>query len=305
MYNLYTEQWRKHQISDQEVIPPTTYAPCAVAIGSCIYMFDGRDRILKEQTNSLWTLTRTHGCFHRSEVDNQNGVKLPSPRYQHRGWEYKGQLWIFGGYGSPLDRHHREYGDFAVNTTRGDGEGANNQLLCYDPSTQKWTNPECSGSVPLPRFNHASSIIQKKVWLRGGANENYRDLDDLFQLDMNSHIWTQIESGQIKPDSLDSIKYSLTAISETELILVNVLWEGSCHSHYSSDAWIMDLTSQSWKKYASPRDHRCWHNAVVSCVNRSVTVTGGYKGCTGGSYTPTYHVMLEPKSLQQLAMKTI
>ena len=245
------------------------------------------------------------GVFQWREVDNRNGVKFPSPRYKHRGWEYRGSLWVFGGYGSPLDIYINEYGDFAMNTIYGDDQGANNQLLCYDPSTQKWTNPECSGSVPLPRFNHASSVIQNKVWLLGGANENCRDLDELFQFDMNSLIWTQIESGLIKPDSLNCMKYSLTAISETELILVNVFWEGSCHSYYSSVAWIIYLTSQSWKQYTSPRDHRRWYNAVVSGVNRSVIVTGGYKGCTGGSYMPTYHVMLEPKSLQQLAMKTI
>ena len=212
---------------------------------------------------------------------------------------YEGCLWIFGGYGSPLDRYLNEYGDFAVNTIY-DDQGANNQLLCYDPSTQKWTNPECSGSVPFPRFNHASSIIKNKVWLFGGADEIGRDLDDLFQFHMSSHIWTQIESGQIKPACMTIITYSLTAISETELILMNVFWVG-----YTNIAvWIMDLTSQSWKQYTSPRDHRRHHNAAVSGVNRSVIVTGGF-GASIGSYTPTYHLMLEPKSLQQLATKTI
>ena len=254
-------------------------------------------------------LTRTHGCFHWSEIDNRKGLKLPSPRYKHRGWEYNGHLWIFGGYGSPLDIYLNEYGNFAVNTIY-DDQGTNNQLLCYDPSTQQWTNPECSGSVPFPQFNHASSIIQNKVWLFGGDDEDCMNLDDLFQFAMSSYmdiyfiwtqiiclIWTQIESGQVKPNCM---KYSLTAISETELISVNVFWVGSSNS----DVWIMDLTSQTWKQYTSPRDHRRFHNAAVSGVNWSVIVTGG-DGSTGGTYTHTYHVMLEPKSLQQLAMKTV
>ena len=108
----------------------------------------------------------------------------------------------------------------------------------YDPSTQKWTNPECSESVPSPRSDYASTIIQNKVWTFEGTDQNQRRLCDLFQLNIHSHIWTQIESGQVKPDCRDC--YSLTAISETELILVNLGWEDSGHR---SDAWIMGLLS--------------------------------------------------------------
>ena len=42
-------------------------------------------------------------------------------------------------------------------------------------------------------------------------------------------------------------------------------------------------------------------------MNKSVTIIGGITAneATNQSYTSTLHVMLEPKSLQQLAMKTI
>ena len=182
----------------------------------------------------------------------------------------------------------------------------NNQLLCYDPSSQILTNPQCCGDVPSPRSNYGSTIVKDKVWLYGGIDKNSIPQDDLFQIDMYSLIWTEIESGKIKPNCMSA---SLSAISETEVVIVDDRWKGSCNRRhmYGSDVLILDLTSQTWKQCTSHRDHPRYHNAVVSGVNRSVIITGGknHQDEHGSSYTSTYHMMLEAKSLQQLAMKTI
>ena len=298
MYNLYTEQWRQHQIPEHEVAPPAINDPCAVAIGTCIYLFGGTNKITLDMTNALWKLTKTQGYFHWDKAACQSSVKLPSPRWRHSGWEYGGCLWIFGGYGSPLDQYLNDHGDFTLYPQGIYGEGFNNQLLCYDPSTQTWTNPECFGAVPLPQCGFASTIIQNKVWLFDGADEDFGTPSALFQIDMHSQMWTQIESGQVKPDCINC---SLTAISETELILVNENWGGSGY------AWIMNLTSHTWKLYTPQRDHRHPDHAVALGVNRNVIITGGSHDheARGSRYPSTCHVMLEPKSLQQLAMKTI
>ena len=304
VYNLYTEQWERYEIPDHKKAPPRVKEPFAVTVGTCIYMFAGRGMAFTNIKNTLWKLTRTHGYFQWSKVVYQSGLKRPSPRCDHRGWEYGGCLWIFGGYGRPFDGYLSENGTFTVDDQSSLGEGVNNQLLCYDPSTQIWTNPQCYGSVPSPRSEYGSTVIKDNVWLFGGYNENYGHHDDLFQIDMYSRTWTLIESGNIKPHC---VRVSLTAISETELVLVDDQWEGSRSRCYGSDIWILDLTRQTWKQYTSHRDHPRCYNTVVSGVNRSAVITGGmnYRDQHGSSYTSTYHVMLEPKSLQQLAMKTI
>ena len=42
-YNLYTEQWRKHQIPDKKNAPHPVAAACAATIKEHIYMFGGWD----------------------------------------------------------------------------------------------------------------------------------------------------------------------------------------------------------------------------------------------------------------------
>ena len=95
MYNLYTEQWRKHVIPYRNLAPPPSRDSCAVAVGSDIYMFGGylyRDG----DTNSLWKLTiSATGCFVWSQIIDKNQEKTPSPRSDHSGWEYAGKVWPF------------------------------------------------------------------------------------------------------------------------------------------------------------------------------------------------------------------
>ena len=73
-----------------------------------------------------------------------------------------------------------------------------------------------------------------------------------------------------------------------------------------SDTWIMDLSSQTWRKYASNLDHHRENHTGSFGVNKSIIIIGGYNDShTYKTYTPTFEVMLEPKSLRWLAMKTI
>ena len=78
----------------------------------------------------------------------------------------------------------------------------NNQLLCFNPSTKKWTNPQCFGDVPSPRATHKTAITDNKVWLFVGLNEFKFPLEDLFDFNMQSCVWTQIEGGQINQENI-------------------------------------------------------------------------------------------------------
>ena len=296
IYNLYTEQWRKNHTSYQEKIPPTLEATCGVTIGAHIYMFGGWDISEMCETNALWELSRTtQSNFHWDEVDYQSPVNsLPSPRYDHCGWGYAECLWIFGGYGPSLHEYLNGHGEHDDPYS----EGRNNQLLCYDPSTQRWTNPQCLGSVPLPLLSVRSAVVNDKVWLLGSFDEDLDALCALYQLDMHSLSWAKIESCPVTREYLGS----LNVISERELVSVNYEWKRT-----GGNILIMDLTTQTWKEYNAPGDQSRYGNSVALGLNRSVIVTGGNDDtdCAYETYTSTFHVMLETKSLQQLPMKTV
>ena len=167
MYNVYTDQWRKYDATGEKSAPPALAGACATAIDTDIYMFGGFNIELLRHTNEIWKLTRApQGYFDWSKLIFQHDKKLPSPRVGHSGWEYEKHLWIFGGDVQVSSKHLNDHGDFSDLYT--------NQLLCYDPSTQMWTNPQCFGSLPSPRSDHSTDIIRDKVWLFGGIGSGNR-----------------------------------------------------------------------------------------------------------------------------------
>ena len=240
MYNVYTEQWGKYVIPKGKKVPPGTMDSSAVFIQGDIIMFGGR-RVhpVTEYTNAVWRLSRTpKRHFEWSKHMTRTKKKAPSPRLCHSGWEYKGQLWTFGGEGPPLAGYLSDYGDFWGNVF-----GENNQLLCYDPLSKDWRNLNPSGTIPEPRASHASTIIGDKVWLYGGyCLHPELFYDELYELNMISLTWTEIQFKQLKP--LYRASCSLTAVTENQIVL-----HGGQSTSYESlnDTWILDLSSLSWK----------------------------------------------------------
>ena len=266
--------------------PNAVTRACAAAIGADIYMFGGTTSFsINNSTNELWKLT-IQECLNWSKIEPQD-VKLPCPRYGHSGWEYAQCLWVFGGAGRFSTEYLSDHGDISLLGT--------NQLLCYDSSTQKWTNPQCFGSVPYPRMYHSTTVIKDKVWLFGGRPSVSHS--DLFELDMRSCTWTEIRTGQTKPG--ERYCSTLTAVSDRQL----VLHAGISSSTTLNDTWILDLQTQAWTQYTSHHDHTRYTHTGTLGINKVIIITGGFN--YDKTYTPTFHVMLEPKSLQQLAMKII
>ena len=62
----------------------------------------------------------------------------------HTGWEYAGKLCVFGGRGPSPEGYLNDYGDIAGDFLM----KLNNQLLCYNPNSKRWTNPQCFGATP-------------------------------------------------------------------------------------------------------------------------------------------------------------
>ena len=146
-YNLCIGEWKRYDIPQNEIAPPTLEGACAVALGSSIFMFGGYDYAMERRyRNDMWRLNTTlEGHFVWSKITNKHSSKEPSPRSSHSGWEYRDNLYVFGGIGRSIRGYLSEHGNFS-----GRPFGYNNQLLCFDPFTETWTNPKCSGSVPEP-----------------------------------------------------------------------------------------------------------------------------------------------------------
>ena len=207
-------------------------------------------------------------------------------------------MWILAGFGPQLDGYLNDHdGEHS-----GGNVGANNQLLKFNPVIKEWSNPKSSGTVPTYNLMHTTTAIGHKVWYN---NTGIFDelLRSLYQLDMQSLIWTCIQFNLPNPQM--RCFCSLNALTESKLVM-----HGGVSIYESlSDTWILDVPSQSWKKYwytsykAHPRE--C-HTGSLG-LNNDIIIIGG-RSCNSEEtvvHKEIFHVTFEPKYLQQLAMQTV
>ena len=170
VYNWYTEAWKKHSASieeitkqlgnDAEYLSLASHSACAAAIGADIFLFGRMEHRggVRFSINPLMKLSRNNqGEFSWSCIKYQS--KIRSSRYAYQtGWGYAEKLWIFGGGGVEVDDYLNYNGGFDLTRSY---YNYNNQLLCFDPSCEKCTNPQCSGNIPEPRSLHSTAILKR------------------------------------------------------------------------------------------------------------------------------------------------
>ena len=93
-------------------------------------------------------------------------------------------MWVFGGFGPSPVNVLNDHGNFDLWDPLSDG--TNNQLLSFDPSTKTWTNAECFGDIPSPRWGASIAMVEDTVWLHGGSNHSDFDKSDFYELNMLS-----------------------------------------------------------------------------------------------------------------------
>ena len=67
----------------------------------------------------------------------------------------------------------------------GHGDQYYNDTWSFDISTRKWTELQCTGSIPPPRSCHAAILVDGVMYVFGGLKYNTY-LDDLFGLQLSS-----------------------------------------------------------------------------------------------------------------------
>ena len=307
MYNIYTEQWRKYVIPEEKPAPPATSNFAGAVIANECYLFGGlvqnQGGAATKFVNALWKLTKkTSGYYSWKKIQFLIKMLPPAPRYSHNGWEVQGKLWIFGGVceSASFGYYLNIFGEFRNYVHE---QCVNNQLLCFNPCSNTWTNPKCTGMVPSPRAACATAIIGDMVWFYGGYDHNNRELNELYELNMESLSWTQVQTGGPKPQCCSLS--TLTAITESKLVLHG----GSAGRRIViNEIWILDLPSKSWEKYESSKDEPRYAHTASLGINKSIIIIGGLNRDDERKPFPCiepFTLRLEPKSLEQLAMKSV
>jgi N-acetylneuraminic acid mutarotase len=67
-----------------------------------------------------------------------------------------------------------------------DGTHRFNDTWSFNISTRKWTELQCTGSIPSPRAGHTAVLIDDVMYVFGGLSNDKTYLDDLTALDLSS-----------------------------------------------------------------------------------------------------------------------
>ncbi|GFS24429.1 kelch domain-containing protein 3 [Elysia marginata] len=126
----------------------------ATAIGSTMYVFGGRCDVGGDQftnneiyCNRIMSLDTSTNTWTRLTSTTPNA---PGGRRSHSAFEYKGLIYIFGGYNGVREIHY-------------------NDLHCLDPVTLQWRKLKVQGSYPSPRRRQCACVVGSKVYLFGGT----------------------------------------------------------------------------------------------------------------------------------------
>ncbi|ELR12866.1 ADPribosylation factor subfamily protein [Acanthamoeba castellanii str. Neff] len=134
----------------------------------------------------------------RGEWEVEQGSGVVPNRYGHTAVVHDGAMWVFGG----VD----EDNTYA------------NSVYVYHFGTRSWRRLPCFGSLPAPRTRHAATLYEARLMLVfGGCDRGGRCLDDLWVLDLDSHVWTCLgpasssSSADVAAASTSAAKGSTTA----------------------------------------------------------------------------------------------
>ena len=170
-----------------------------------------------------------------------------------------------------MDHHDFDYTE--IDEPRSEGSGWSNQLVCYCPSSNKWTWPKTHGRTPLPRAGHAIATIENKVYVFGGRHGHLR-LCDLHCLDMHTMTWVLVlPDSRSGPGPSGRSWHSLVSLGGASLLLFGGF---SNESSPLKDCWILDVanTAVTWRRSTLALcESRWWHTMVV--LGYTIIVTGG------------------------------
>ena len=294
MYNLYTDLWKKYVIPAGEKTPPLqseSHRLIGVTIKTDIYVFAAP----RGNLGTVWQLKRERKGFSWHEVPVK---KTPSYRYHMTGWQYEEKMWIFGGHGpSPVD--FGNLSEFAEFCSGYNNHITSNQLLSFDPSCNEWKNLKCSGAVPSPRYKCTSALIDNEAWVHGGNKDEHER--ELYNLNMSKLSWTQIECKPQLPELFNAPLIGGFIGTCSKLVLHGVL--DPFTNKARNITCVLDLSSLSWREYKTKSQIIVSDQEGISGLNSCVLI-GGIVG-REQNYKEALFVRLEPKSLQQLAMKII
>ncbi|KAF8499883.1 hypothetical protein F5888DRAFT_117731 [Russula emetica] len=170
LLNLVSREWTRIVVNGPG--PGGRCYHTMTLFGSKLVVFGGWTA--KGHLNDIWAVDLN--CLNSNpfweSYEPAPGNEKPLPRANHVSVTTGDRIIIFCGYGGRSDF---------------------NDTWSFNISTRKWTELQCTGSVPSPRGGHAAALVDDVMYLFGGYNHGTTYLGDLTALNLSTQRWTMFQ----------------------------------------------------------------------------------------------------------------
>jgi len=116
-----------------------------------------------------------------------------------------------------------------------------NDVWALDTDRMRWYKPVVAGKVsPGPRYGHASTVIDTKIYIFGGKGEHGLLYNDLWCLDIEQWTWELLSTTSAPPSP--RLGHSMVAVSGK--LVVTFGWDSKIDTY--NDVWVYSLSQQCW-----------------------------------------------------------
>ncbi|KUI59872.1 Tip elongation aberrant protein 1 [Cytospora mali] len=201
LLNTSTRQWSRALPAGPR--PSGRYGHTLNILGSKIFIFGGQVEGVFMNDLAAFDLNQLQMANNRWEVlimNSESGGpppgKVPPARTNHTMVSFNDKMYLFGGT---------------------NGFQWFNDVWCYDPMTNAWTQLDCIGYIPVPREGHAAALVDDVMYIFGGRTEEGADLGDLAAFRITSRRWYTFQN--MGPSPSPRSGHTMTTVGKTVVVV--------------------------------------------------------------------------------------
>ncbi|KAM3566060.1 hypothetical protein ARSEF4850_000959 [Beauveria asiatica] len=196
LLNTSTRHWSRALPAGPR--PSGRYGHSLNILGSKIYIFGGQVEGYFMNDLSAFDLNQLQMANNRWEILLQSDASpsIPAARTNHTVITYNDKMYLFGGT---------------------NGFVWFNDVWCYDPQVNKWSQLDCIGYIPSRREGHAAALVDDVMYIFGGRTEEGTDLGDLAAFRISLRRWYTFQN--MGPSPSPRSGHSMTTVGKSIAVL--------------------------------------------------------------------------------------
>ncbi|RKY88223.1 hypothetical protein DRQ09_03225 [candidate division KSB1 bacterium] len=157
-------------------------------------------------------------------------------------------------------------------------DGVNNETCILNLSTGEWKRQSVTGEIPSARTYMGYSLIDNfnKLIIFGGESSYYEFFRDIYSLDIESGIWSKLETFSQAPPGRSGCAFQFFPYLNSFVIFGGFSTIGSLN-----DTYLYEIDNKKWVRVYTKGeipDRRIPFSSIYNPVKKSMIIFGGWNG---------------------------